>query len=130
MPSARSLIPTILVVLLCACSRHYTPKGFLLVINGTTENVQGAVVTSDFFSKARVRPYLGRFFPAAASQRTSMTEVVLSYGIWERVFHHQPEIVGSSIELDHHPVLVVGVAPPKFVVPGAGELWILIRTKS
>jgi hypothetical protein len=129
MQPARSLTPIILMLLLCACHHSYTPKICLLVINGTAEQVQGAVVTSDFFSNAKVRPYLGRFFSTAASQRSLLPEVVLSYGIWERVFHHRPEIVGSSIELDHHPALVVGVAQPGFAAPEAGEVWMLRRTE-
>lgn len=88
------------------------------------------MVTSDFFRNVRVRPYLGRFFPTAASQRSPLPEIVLSYGIWERVFHHRPEMVGSSIELDHHPALVLGIASPTLVVPGAGEVWVLMRTES
>lgn len=123
-------MPIVVALFLCACNHNQTEKNFRLLTNGISEKIQGAVVNSDFFTNAKEKPCLGCLFISADAQRSPVTEVVLSYGVWERVFHRWPEIIGSTVELDNRTAVVLGVAPPKRVPPSAGELWILMKQTS
>ena len=83
----------------------------------------------------RVRPELFRVLRANARRgRTFVTEeavigqdhvVVLSHGFWERHFGAQDAIIGTTVDLNAEPYTVIGVMPPGFQFPPAGnvQLW-------
>ncbi len=71
--------------------------------------------SENYFDVLGVQPYLGRFFHAAdAHGPNSMPYVVLSYAYWRSHFNADPAIVGTPIELNKHPMTVLGVAPRTF----------------
>ena len=90
-----------------------------LNLTGTGEPIAVAVlsVTSAFFETLGVQPMLGRTFGRTETDLRAERLIVLSDGLWRRQFGGRPEIVGETIRLDGHPVLVLGVMPPGF---GAG----------
>ena len=49
--------------------------------------------------------------------------MVLSHAFWLRRFDGDPAIVGTTLRLDGEPHEVVGVMPPRFVVPYGAEVW-------
>ena len=108
----------------CSHNQDYTARQFGLVSEQTSERVAGAVVTREFFSNAGVRPYLGRLFIDSEFRPNRSVAAVLSYGIWQRLFHKRPEVIGSKIELDNRLAVIVGIAEPDFEPRGAGEIWI------
>jgi len=92
---------------------------------GEPIQVQGMAVTPGYFGLLGSPPALGRVFgegdaPVAAESAT----VVLSYGLWQRLFGADPEALGRSIDVDGTPRTVIGVAQPG-TWPLAGEdLWV------
>ena len=73
------------------------------------------LVTGNYFQVLGVRAERGRTLLAsdeAAPGRQPV--VVLSDGIWRRDFGADPAIVGQSIDVNDHPLTVVGVADPSF----------------
>ena len=49
--------------------------------------------------------------------------MVLSYGLWRRVFGGNRNVIGSTIDIDGVPMSVVGVMPEGFAYPDETEIW-------
>ena len=78
------------------------------------QGLMGARVSEDFFATLRVNPLLGRTFIPSEFSRNSGAVIILSYGVWQRYFGRDPNIVGKTMELDKSPYIVVGVMPDNF----------------
>ncbi|KAA6464916.1 FtsX-like permease family protein [Acidobacteria bacterium AB60] len=72
-------------------------------------------VTGNYFDSLGVQPYLGRFFHAPEEKGDSSAPfVVLSYAFWNNYFHADRRVLGSTVQINKHPLTVIGVAPPAF----------------
>jgi predicted permease len=77
--------------------------------------IHGDEVTGNYFDLLGVRPGIGRFFHASDEHGPgSAPYLVLSDQLWRSAFHADRNVVGSVLELNHHPFTVVGVAPAQF----------------
>jgi len=73
------------------------------------------VVSRNYFTFLGLRPTAGRFFSQTDSaDLLAEPVVVLSYRLWQRDFHGDPEVVGKSIQLSGRTLTVIGVAPKGF----------------
>jgi predicted permease len=82
-------------------------------------------VTSNLFSVLGVAPALGRTFGQAEEGPGRGGVVILSDGIWKRLFGGDPGLIGRQITLDEAPYTVVGVMPPGFSFPAADvQAWL------
>ena len=73
------------------------------------------LVTGNYFRVLGVRAELGRtILPADEIAPGRHPVVVLSDGMWRRDFGADPDIVGRTVEINHYPLTVVGVADPAF----------------
>lgn len=86
--------------------------------------VIGTAVTSEFFSVLRSTAGLGRTFLPEEEQQGRNQVVVLSYGLWQRSFASDPNLVGQTITLDSQKYTVIGVMPARFQFPQGAELWV------
>jgi len=87
------------------------------------ERLRGSRVTEDFFAIFGGSAAQGRFLLPADNQPGSARVAVISYGLWQRRFGSNPQIVGQTISLNGEPYEVVGVAPARFAYPGRTEIW-------
>ena len=91
------------------------------------EQIPGSFVTDQFFSTLGVTAAKGRTFFSTDLDGS----IILSNGIWIRVFHGDPAIIGKTVLLDGLPVSVIGVMPPEFWYPSAAvQVWRLLRSDS
>ena len=101
---------------------------------GKPERVWGMVASANYFDVLGVRPVLGRGFLPAEDERPGGAPVaVISYGLWQKHFGGNPEIVGQSIEINQHPYTVVGVTPAVFQGSQTGvrtDIWIPIMMQA
>ena len=88
------------------------------------EQVLGIHVTSGYFSLFGAPVVAGRTFTAAEDSPNGGHVAVLSYGLWKRRFGGNPKIVGTTIQADDQPWVVVGVIGPGFVTDTPADLWI------
>jgi MacB-like periplasmic core domain len=80
-----------------------------------TERVSGELVSGNFFDVLGVRPWAGRLFTQDDDRTPGAHPVaVLSYAFWERRFNKDPDLIGKTILVNEHPVIVLGVTPPNF----------------
>jgi putative ABC transport system permease protein len=85
-----------------------------ITLGGTApQDVEGVLVTCNYFDVLRVRPALGAGL-TASSCASAAPAAVLSHALWTRVFAADPGIVHKTITLNGQAVAVAGVAPPGF----------------
>ncbi len=107
----------------------YHAESFQVSGGGATETVQGAAVSDAFFSGGKLRPIVGRTFisqeySALAQQNGSVRVAILSYSLWERKFHADAGVIGRTLQVNGHDVVIVGIMPKGFAVPPGAELWV------
>ncbi|MGA9718730.1 MAG: ABC transporter permease [Acidobacteriaceae bacterium] len=86
--------------------------------------VQGVHVTQQYFSLFGAPVLAGRTFTQAEDSPNGGRVVVLSYGLWKNRFGSNQQIVGTNIQLDGQPYLVVGVIGKDFVTEEPADLWL------
>ena len=86
-----------------------------LSVNGKAERIRASYVSGNFFSTLGIQPAQGRFIlPSEGETAGADPVMVLSYNYWKGRFGGDPEIVGTKVSVDGHPVTIVGVAPEGF----------------
>jgi len=86
-------------------------------------DVPGTVVTADFLPPD-LRPLVGRFFVETDFRSDQEPVAVVSYDLWRTHFKSLASLIGTEIEANGYPVIIVGVAPPGFQPPGSGLIWL------
>jgi putative ABC transport system permease protein len=81
---------------------------------GEAERIYGTQVGDGFFQIIRAQPLKGRFFSSEEQVDGKDNVVVLSYGLWQRKFAGDPDVVGKTITLGTIPHVIVGVLPHDF----------------
>ena len=87
---------------------------------GEPERIRVAITSSTLASVLRVSPIRGRWFTESESVPGAQPVAVLSYGLWQRRYGQDPNIVGRTIQLNSAPTIVVGVMPASYTFPDAG----------
>src|SRR5215213_8525161 len=104
-----------------------TDESFNLTGAGDPERLEGMRVSASLFPLLGVEPQLGRVFTAAEDQPGSQPVVLLSYGLWQRRFGGDHNIVGQALTLNGESYSVVGVMPARFQFPSSDdEAWVPI----
>ena len=91
---------------------------------GGAERVDGAQVSPNLFPLMGVRPILGRTFIESEGVQGNEHVVMLGYGLWQRRFSGDRNIVGRTVTIDLEPYTVVGVMPRGFAFPDNGQAWV------
>ena len=94
---------------------------------GEPERLTGSAVTGNYFQALGAKPALGRTFQLENENPGHEQVAVLSYGLWQKRFAGDPNIVNKTVMLDGNKVEVMGVMPQDFNLPQAAELWIPIN---
>jgi len=77
-----------------------------------------AAVAPSYFEVLGVAPARGRTFDPADRRPGVLPDIVISDGLWARVFGRDPGVLGRSIRLDTDLYQVIGVMPADFRAPG------------
>ena len=81
---------------------------------GEPERLDGVRASASFFSILGVAPALGRTFTAQEDAPGPNRTMVLSYGLWQRRFGGDRNVLGRNVALDGANYTVIGVMPPDF----------------
>lgn len=102
----------------------YSTGGANLTGDGDPERLAIANVSADFFNVFGIPPILGRGFRSGEDAAGKNAICVLSFGLWQRRFAGDPNIVGRAVNLNSAEVEVVGVMPAGFSFPRPQtDLW-------
>jgi len=112
----------------------FTDQRVNLTGTGEPEELSAQFATPELFKVLGVDPLLGRTFLPEDAEPGKDDVTVLSYGLWQRRFGGQPNVVGQAITLNDTKFTVIGVMPPSFQFyvqqrSGTGrpaELWAIL----
>ncbi len=88
---------------------------YKVAISGRVEPLMGQRVTTNYFGLLGLSPVLGRTFVAADQPEKGASPVaVISYGLWQRRFAGNANVLGTAITVDQRPYTIIGVTPAGF----------------
>jgi putative ABC transport system permease protein len=111
------------------------PLELTLSGRGEPKQVQGSMVTANYFDLLGVPAALGRTFTPDEDQKPGGNSVaVLSYGLWSREFGADPGIIGKPLTLNGYSYTVIGVTgrgfKGTFLFSSADQIWIPVSMHS
>jgi len=92
----------------------YTGGGTILNGNGESERVFAPSVSANFFSVLGVDAIRGRTFQTDEDKQGGARVVVLTYGLWQRRFGGNEQILGQQLDLAGNSYTIIGVLPQSF----------------
>src|SRR2546430_2514054 len=97
----------------------FTDTNFNLTGGDQPERVPGLLVSANLFSLLGVNPAYGRWFAPGEDKPGAGRVLILSYGLWQRSFGGNANLVNQTVQLNGQSYTVVGVMPPSFKFPPA-----------
>ncbi|HSE19721.1 MAG TPA: ABC transporter permease [Pyrinomonadaceae bacterium] len=89
-------------------------RSFNLTSDGDPEEVTGQFGTTNLFSVLGTNPLLGRTFAEDEGREGQPRVIIISYGLWQRRFGGNMQIVGRQISVNELPATIIGVMPATF----------------
>src|SRR5215468_10097101 len=94
----------------------------------SSERIQAAGVTANFFSMLGAQAQLGRTFSPDEERPGAQRVALLSDGFWRKHFAADPQVVGRTINLNGVGFTVIGVMPAALDFPSKWvELWTALQ---
>jgi putative ABC transport system permease protein len=99
---------------------------FTLTGGAGPENVNGELVSADYFPLLRAQAARGRtFLPEEDRTPDTHRVAVVGYALWQRRFGGAPALIGQTIQLNGADYAVVGIMPEGFRgVSDQAEIWL------
>ncbi len=92
-------------------------------VDGHAYVVTGQMVSGNYYGQLGVRPQIGRAIEPVDDRTAGTGNVVMiSDGMWARVFGRSPDVVGKTMLLNLVPMTIVGVNPPGFTGASAVQI--------
>jgi predicted permease len=86
-----------------------------LIADGKGDHCVMSRVTGNYFSALGIKPALGRLILPTEGQAPGADPVlVLGYGYWQKRFGGDKSVIGKQVQVDDHPVTIIGVTPKDF----------------
>jgi len=82
------------------------------------ERVETLATSPNYFTILGANPALGRIYTKQDALPGFSEVIVISDGLWRRMFGADPHILGRKLRLDNDLYAVIGVLPPNFRHPG------------
>jgi predicted permease len=95
----------------------FTDTNFNITGTDQPERVAGLRVSANLFSVLGSNPIRGRWFASHEDKPGAGHVLILSYGLWQRSFGGNPNLVNQSVQLNGQSYTVVGIMPPNFKFP-------------
>jgi putative ABC transport system permease protein len=94
------------------------------ITGGRPEQVHGIHVTEAYFRVFGAPVMLGRTFTQQEDSPNGGKVVVLSYGLWQRKFGGNPNVIGSALSLGNEPYTIIGVTGREFRIDPEADLFV------
>ena len=95
--------------------------------------MQSEYVSGNYFATLGVGEYEGRLLNERDDSPGAPPVLVLSYNTWQADFAANPVIIGSTVYVQMHPFIVVGIAPPNFfgdrVIANPPDFWMPLASE-
>jgi predicted permease len=97
--------------------------------SGEPAEIPGERLAAGVFPTLGVQPILGRVFNEQ-EENANAPLAVISYALWLNRYHSDPNVLGSTVELNRKPYSIIGVMPRGFEFPlrtgylDQSQLWV------
>lgn len=98
----------------------YRHQNFTVRYSGLAEQVEGVLVTPQFFDVLGLKPQIGRNFNQLKDEHI----VIISQRLNARVFSSGTGIIGTMITVNGAPHLIAGIMPATFRYPSNEDIWV------
>jgi putative ABC transport system permease protein len=88
------------------------------------ERIHGIHVSEAYFRLFGAPIVLGRTFTPQEDSPNGGKVVVISYGLWQRKFGGNPNVIGSTLSLGNEPYTILGVVGPSFETDTEADIWL------
>jgi putative ABC transport system permease protein len=85
-----------------------------LTSDGAPEEIPAQIATTSLFNILGVKPILGRTFAPDEGKPGQPGVIVIGFGLWQRRFGGDPQIIGRKLILGGNEATVIGVMPADF----------------
>ncbi len=102
----------------------YNRSDYNLTGNGDPERIRVAQMSADIFSALRVKALHGRVYTNDEDKPGATPVVVLSYGLWQRRFGGNTNILNQQITLNGTGFQVIGIMSQDYQFPNQVEMWV------
>ena len=113
---------------------HDITAPIALGYKGQTERATAELVSGNYFDVLGLQARAGRLITPEDDRTPGAHPVaVLAYGYWQRKFGGDPNILQNTIQMNGHPMTVIGSAPPGFQgveVGGATDVFVPVMMKA
>lgn len=92
----------------------WTSFGPSFTANGHSERSLAEIVGGSYFQVLGVNAEIGRTLQPADDSPGAPPVIVISHGVWQRMFAGAPDIVGRTLKISGRSFEIVGVAPSQF----------------
>jgi putative ABC transport system permease protein len=97
-----------------ALAAHYSTAPLFVAVGSNAAEVNGAVVSANYFPLFEMRPVVGRFFHADEDRIPDRDRVaVIGYDFWQSWFGGSAAAVGSMMTINGVTFTIIGIAPPQ-----------------
>ena len=100
---------------------------FTLTGQGEPEQLNGRIVSGNFFSLLGVQAEQGRIFQPEDGRAGAARVAVMSHDFWQQRFGSDPNVIGKALTLSGEPVTLIGVMPSGFQHPSESsecQIWL------
>ena len=101
--------------------------GVSLTRGPTPEHLRAVHVSADYFKVFGTTLVRGRQFTEAEDRPHGPHVVILSHGLWLRLFARDPGVVGRTLPLGGVAYEIVGITGPGFAAAPAADLWLPLQ---
>jgi predicted permease len=100
---------------LTALAAHYSTAPLFMTVGSHAQEINGSVVSANYFPLLGVRPALGRFFRNDEDEVPDRDRVaVISYSLWRQWFGASSDVLGTVVKVNGAPFTVIGVVERRF----------------
>lgn len=92
---------------------------------GEPERLNVALITEDYFNVMGAKPLLGRYFSDEENKGTGIVTVI-SYGIWQKQFGGDKNVIGKPIRFNGQEFTIIGVTPQDSQYPETAQTYVPI----
>jgi len=105
---------------------YFSVIGFTLLGLGEPREIQGGVVSGNYFEVVGLHPILGRLIGPQDDGPNAAGVVVLTYRFWNTALKKDPSVIGKTLRLEsgfgERPAKIIGVLEPSVPYPQDTEI--------
>ena len=90
------------------------PWTYTFEASGSSEDLDTGLVSEGFFDLIGVQPDIGRPFAPEDYAPGAPGVVMLTHGVWQRLFGADPDVVGRAVQFEDETLTIAGVLPESF----------------